>query len=143
MSGGHFDYQEYKISEIADEIQHLIDTNADDTKDEWGNPRGNHYPTEKLDWFKIAIKTLRQAFKMAHRIDYLVSGDDGEDTFLRLWTEEGLPDKNEIDFLRKCCTQRGTRMQIMRNLFSEADWERICQERPEMRYWFNKDGVSY
>ena len=93
MSGGYFDYQEYKISQIADEIQHLIDTNDDDTKDEWGTPRGNHYQKKVIDRFDVAIRTLWQAFEMVRRIDYLVSDDDGEDTFLQRWAEESLPNE--------------------------------------------------
>ena len=48
---------------------------------------------------------------------------------------------NEIVYLRECCTQRGAQMQIMRELFSETDWERACRKRPEMRKWFDADGV--
>ena len=31
--------------------------------------------------FQEAVRLLRQAHIYAHRIDYLVSGDDGEDSF--------------------------------------------------------------
>ena len=38
--------------------------------------------------FKIASHTLKKAATMAQRIDWLVSGDDGEDTFLKRWAKE-------------------------------------------------------
>ena len=49
--------------------------------------------------------------------------------------------REEVLRLRKCCTQRGARMQIMRELFREIDWHHACQDRPEMREWFDEDGV--
>jgi hypothetical protein len=47
----------------------------------------------------------------------------------------------EMDLLRKCCSQRGARMQVLRDCFPETLWERACIERPEMRTWFDRDGV--
>ena len=38
--------------------------------------------------FKIASHALKKAATMAQRIDWLVSGDDGEESFLRRWSEE-------------------------------------------------------
>lgn len=43
MSGGHFDYGQDTIREIADEIQKVIDTNNDTTPDRFGYPRGRQY----------------------------------------------------------------------------------------------------
>ena len=37
--------------------------------------------------------------------------------------------------------QRGARMQILREQFREVDWHHACMDRPEMRDWFNDDGV--
>ena len=36
MSGGHFNYDQYKIGYIADEVEQLIITNGSEEKDEWG-----------------------------------------------------------------------------------------------------------
>lgn len=40
MSGGHFDYGCFKISQFAEDLQHEIDVNDDDTKNEYGGSRG-------------------------------------------------------------------------------------------------------
>ena len=84
MSGGHFEYKQYDIDYIVDEIEDLIETN--DESDGWGYKRG--YSEETLAKFKEALTTLRRAAIMAQRIDWLVSGDDGEESFHKRWKEE-------------------------------------------------------
>lgn len=88
MSGGHFNYDQYRISQIADDIQLLISNNDDVTENKWGDHRGYGFTDDTLNKFKQAVDTLRKAAIMAQRIDYLVSGDDGEDSFHRHWTRE-------------------------------------------------------
>jgi len=88
MSGGHFDYRQYHINDIALEIDEVIESNNDQTLNEWGEKKGNEYSLEIIEKFKEAAHTLRQAEEMAQRIDWLLSGDDGEDSFLRRWDEE-------------------------------------------------------
>jgi hypothetical protein len=82
MSGGHFGYKQYEIGCIADAIELLIETNDDTTLDEWGNPRGRGYPPDVIELFRAAVPVLRRAQVYAQRIDWLVSGDDGEDSFV-------------------------------------------------------------
>lgn len=81
MSGGHFDYAQYQIESIADEVEHLIINNDSKEKDEWGSDKGRHYSAETIEEFKIGLEYLRKAQIYTQRIDWLVSGDDGEDTF--------------------------------------------------------------
>lgn len=81
MSGGYFDYSQYKITLIADEVEQLIIDNDNDEMDEWGSTKGNHFTPETIEEFKKALRLLRQAQAYAQRIDWLVSGDDGEDSF--------------------------------------------------------------
>jgi hypothetical protein len=88
MSGGHFDYQQYRIEDIAKSIEELIASNDDKTLNEWGYCCGNGYDKEIIEKFKLAVHTLRKAATMAQRVDWLVSGDDGEDSFHRRWDEE-------------------------------------------------------
>lgn len=88
MSGGHFDYQQYKIGQMADDIQLLIDNNLSNEKNEWGDRIGRGYAPEVVDRFREAVKALRIAQIYAQRIDYLVSGDDGEDSFMKRLDEE-------------------------------------------------------
>lgn len=74
MSGGHFDYQEWRIDDIADEIEQKIINSEEEFRE-------NDYPTikngEVLKELKRGLKILRQAYIYAHRIDYLLSGTMG------------------------------------------------------------------
>jgi hypothetical protein len=80
MSGGHFEYNQYRLNDIACEIQRIIETHTD--KDFW------NFKLETIDRFKEAIATLRNAEAMVQRIDWLVSGDDDEESFHKRWKEE-------------------------------------------------------
>lgn len=98
MSGGHFEYDQYKIGYIADEIERLIDKNGkpktrEELKDEsWRNDEWyekypedlNHYkyPDQVIEKFQEAVQLLRKAQIYAHRIDWLLSNDDSEKSFL-------------------------------------------------------------
>ena len=83
MSGGHFQYKQWEIGNIADEVEQLILTNDSEEKDEWGDRKGYHYTPETIEEFKKGLVLLRQAYVYAQRIDWLVSADDGEDSFHR------------------------------------------------------------
>lgn len=76
MSGGHFDYAQHHIGDIADEIDNLIAA---------GEYSSN---AEILARFKLAVRCLRKACIMAERIDYLVSGDDDDESFMERWEAE-------------------------------------------------------
>lgn len=104
MSGGRFDYNQYKIGYIADDIEKIIEKNGrEKTKEElkeegWRDPDWYKkypedlyhykYPDEVIEKFKEAVKLLRRAEVYAHRIDWLLSGDDGEETFLKRLEED-------------------------------------------------------
>lgn len=88
MSGGHFDYNQYRIGQIADDIQLLIDGNDSTELNQYGDRIGRGYPREVVDRFRKAVKLLRTAQVYAQRIDWLVSGDDGPESFLRRLEEE-------------------------------------------------------
>lgn len=81
MSGGHFQYQQYKLTEMADEIEQLIYTNDSDEKNRWGETIGRNYSRETIREFEKAVELLKQAHAYVHRIDWLVSCDDSEDSF--------------------------------------------------------------
>ena len=76
MSGGHFDYKQYELGQIADEIESLM--NSDDYR----------FKSKTLDKFDEAVDLLRMSAVMVNRIDWLVSGDDGEDSFIQRWDDE-------------------------------------------------------
>ena len=87
MSGGHFDYMQYRFNDISAEIDRLIEENDSTGKDEWRNDIGNHYPREIIGKFREAAHAVRVAAGMVQRVDYLVSGNDGEESFLRRWKD--------------------------------------------------------
>ena len=92
MSGGTFDYGQFKIGTIADDIQRYLDvqgtiveTRGWDGHKKYTNPI---YPPEVQDAMKAGIKALKIAEIYAHRIDYFLSGDDGDENFLKRLQDE-------------------------------------------------------
>jgi hypothetical protein len=81
MSGGHFGYDQYKIAEIVDQIARDIQRNDSTEKDEWGYPISREYSEETIAEFKRAVDLLNKAAIYVNRIDWLLSGDDGEEQF--------------------------------------------------------------
>ena len=52
---------------------------ASNRTEQWG------FSSETLHRFKDTVKALRRAEAMVQRVDWLVSGDDSEETFHELW----------------------------------------------------------
>lgn len=77
MSGGHFDYIQYRFDDVASGIEKEIAT--------------GEYEPAIVTRFQLAADTVRLAGKMIQRVDWLVSGDDGPDSFLTRWDDDGLP----------------------------------------------------
>jgi len=88
MSGGEFDYQQYHLNEIADQIERIIAKNDSTEKNEYGYEIGNHFSKETIEKFQETIITLRRGAIMAQRVDWLISADDSEDSFHKRWKEE-------------------------------------------------------
>ena len=90
MSGGHFSYKQHHMLDMADDIGSQILTNDSEEKNEWGDNIGNRYSPETIEEFEKAVKALKLAYAYAQRIDWLLSGDDGEDSFhIRLQAQLG------------------------------------------------------
>jgi hypothetical protein len=83
MSGGHFDYKQYQIQAIIDSIEQLIIDNDSQELDEWGIPISKNYSSDTIEQFKIGNTVLKVAQIYAQRIDWLVSGDDSESSFIK------------------------------------------------------------
>ena len=87
MSGGFFDYNQYRVGYIANEIEQLIIKNGKpkrkDDRYSWEdeNITYSNYSSKEIQKFQEALLALRIAEVYAHRVDWLVSGDDGEETF--------------------------------------------------------------
>lgn len=90
MSGGHFSYKQHTLLDMADDIGSFILSNDSTEKNEWGDQIGNRYSPETIAEFEKAVKALKLAYIYAQRIDWLLSGDDGEDSFhIRLQAQIG------------------------------------------------------
>lgn len=109
MSGGHFDYNQYRIFEMADQLEDYIygysidDEDIDEyIKNHWLNdeereyilknkrtiPNSYGYSKETIKEFKKGLAILRKAYIYAQRIDWLLSDDDGEESFHERLKEE-------------------------------------------------------
>jgi hypothetical protein len=104
MSGGAFNYDQYKIGYMVDQIEEILVKNGvektpEDLKNEgWRDPDWYKkypedlfhykYPDEVIEKMKEGIEVLKRAQIYAQRIDWLLSGDDGEESFLRRLEEE-------------------------------------------------------
>lgn len=106
MSGGHFDYNQYKIRQISESIASVIENNGrkkteEEIKEEsyWSADQTwfkNHpedlyfykYPDEIIEKFKEGLEILKKAEVYAQRIDWYLSGDDSEESFLERLEED-------------------------------------------------------
>lgn len=122
MSGGYFDYAQSRIDDIADRIEdylygHELDESdvQDLIHDSFGDddepteyainhrhtmPNRNGYRFQTLQQMKRAVKTLRKAAIYAQRADYLLSGDDSEESFMaRLISDlKAVKQGREVDY---------------------------------------------
>jgi hypothetical protein len=74
MSGGYFNYKQYELQKIADEIEQIA---LDNAKEDWDEK----YSAETVDELHEAIRLLRRAYIYVQRIDWMASGDDTEIDF--------------------------------------------------------------
>jgi len=91
MSGGRFDYDQYKIGYIAEAIQKEIDNNGkkkDKKEFSWEDDFYQTYENKTIQRFNEAVKFLKLAQIYAHRVDWFLSSDDGEDSFHKRLNEE-------------------------------------------------------
>ena len=72
MSGGHFDYKQDEILEIFEEVTDIITT----------NDNGYKFSSKTIAEFKMGRKVLMEAYIYAQRFDWLLCGDDGEESFI-------------------------------------------------------------
>jgi hypothetical protein len=95
MSGGKFEYNQYRIRQIWEDIQEELDKQGQEKpKDEliyFDRLYFEKYPEERFEptyrediqqIFKDGIKALKIAEIYAQRIDWYLSGDDGEDSLV-------------------------------------------------------------
>ena len=106
MSGGRFDYLQYRFDEIIDPIKELILKNGKEkskeelkAEDYYGRDSNWYikYPEDKfhtkysdeiIEQFKIAAKKIKEAQIYVHEIDWFISGDTGPESFLERLKKE-------------------------------------------------------
>jgi exonuclease VII small subunit len=104
MSGGHWSYIQHRLTDVWEEVEQIIEKSGqpkteDELKEEsWRGidwyekyPEDKfHYqfPEEVLEEFKKGVEAIKLAQIYMQRMDWLLSGDDGEESFLRRLKEE-------------------------------------------------------
>lgn len=88
MSGGYFDYKQYQLGYIADAIEQVIINYREDKEDSYGDKIRDRYTEAEIEKFQEAVYFIEKAQIYAHRIDWLMSGDDGTDSFFRRLEQE-------------------------------------------------------
>lgn len=87
MSGGYFDYNQYQISEIIDCIDRVYSSALADGKrqerDDDYEYRHNFDNPDVMGKLEEAMYYLKMAYIYTQRIDWLLSGDDSEESFLK------------------------------------------------------------
>jgi len=82
MCGGHFDYKQHRLTDIKNDLDLIIKNNKQ--KSEWGGLLYDFSP-DIIDKFKQVSRLLEECAAKTHAIDYLVSGDTDENTFIKEW----------------------------------------------------------
>lgn len=104
MSGGHWDYIQYRFSDVVEDIKNLVEKNGKLKTDEeikrdsylysdWFEkfPEDKYhykYPEEVIKEFKEGFEIISKAQIYMQRIDWLLSGDDSEESFLERLNED-------------------------------------------------------
>jgi hypothetical protein len=104
MSGGHWDYLQYRFTDVVEDIQNIVELNGKEkTREElknesWRDPEWyekypedkfhHKYPDEVIKEFNKGAEIIKQAQVYMQRIDWLLSGDDGEESFIKRLKED-------------------------------------------------------
>ena len=80
MSGGSFNYAYSHASSFADELANKL--NLFDKVNDWGE-KPNYFPPEVLAKLNEIKATVEHAAKIMREVEWLYSGDTGDETFMR------------------------------------------------------------
>jgi len=79
MSGGHFgDYDYYKVAQFADELEVEIQNNNKPDEYEYAP----NFSPETIKYLRKQLLKMRKMAEIMRHIDYLYSGDHGDDSFM-------------------------------------------------------------
>ena len=79
MSGGHFNYSFHTIEDFCYQLEKDIRDNK--KKDEFGY--APNYRKDVIYELNIILKKAREVATLMKHTEWLMSGDDGEETFLK------------------------------------------------------------
>lgn len=100
MSGGHFGPSiKYRLEEINDELQRIIDINDSDERDEHGDLKSRQLSDETLNVFKAVMVQNEFTGKIFKAVDYLLSGDIGERTLQKNFVEAAIALEKKVNIL--------------------------------------------
>lgn len=104
MSGGHWDYLQYRFTDVAEDVKKLIEKNGKEkterelAEDSWRDPEWyEKYPEDKFHYkysdeiiekFKEGLKHIELAHIYMQRLDWLLSGDDSDESFISRLEED-------------------------------------------------------
>lgn len=104
MSGGKWEYVQYRFTDVIDDLKSLIEKNGKEKTEQemknegWRDPfwydkypedRYHYrYPDEVIDEFKKAVDIMSRAQVYMHRVDWLLCGDDGDESFINRLKED-------------------------------------------------------
>lgn len=83
MSGGHFDYVQYKFQDVADQLDTCLDRCADPDDAFYHN-----LSQETRDVIIALSRSVRVNSLILNRVDWLLSGDDSEQSFREYLIED-------------------------------------------------------
>jgi hypothetical protein len=83
MVGGFFDGDDKSIAVVAERIEFEAEHNV------------SEYSEQTIENFNLTVALLKCVGEMVKRIDYLLNGDEDEDTFLALWNDRFGVDESE------------------------------------------------
>jgi len=78
MSGGFFNYEQYRIHDIIIRLEQALEN-------EWILA---NYSKEVIHYIRKDIELLNEAYVLTQRLDWLLSGDDSEETFFERLKED-------------------------------------------------------
>jgi hypothetical protein len=88
MSGGHYEYANFRLNDIAETIDNDIENNISMN---W------NMSDQTISRMKIISEMLHMVDKLAYFADYLYSGDSSEETFIKRFDEVYAANPRDID----------------------------------------------
>ena len=99
MSGGTFEYKQYHIEQLIEDMELLLKRVDKEPIDSFECDSLKNYIDDKDSFKKIVEKNidlLKKSYIYTKRLDWFISGDDGEETFYERLEEDF--NKNNMKF---------------------------------------------